>query len=1159
MHPFSENFLSSPVDGPKARESAVRRMLASIVSSSADAIISKTLTGIITSWNPAAERLFGYAAVEIIGQPITVIIPQDRMAEEKEILAKITLGEQIKDFETVRLRKDGTAVEVSVTISPLKDELGHVIGASKILRDISARKQAESAVRESGERIRMAAEATGVGFWDWHLPSNRVRWDAQLFRIYGVEPTADGFVEYRTWSEAVFPEDLLAQEEQLQKMMRELGRGSREFRIQRGGECRHIEAVETVRLDSAGQAEWVVGTNLDITERKQSEANFHTMVDAIPHLAWIAKADGWIHWYNRRWYEYTGTTPQEMEGWGWQSVHDPVTLPHVLERWQASIATGEAFDMVFPLRGGDGVFRPFLTRGMPLKDSRGHVLQWFGTNTDVSEQKKAEEEIRELNASLEMRVQERTAQLTEAHRIAHLGRWYLDLKTNAVTWSEELYRMLGLDPTLPPPPYLEHQRLFTLESWQQLSTALAQTVETGTPYELELEMIRPDGSRGWMLAHGEREFDATGKATEVRGVAQDITRQKEVEMALRDSERSFREISGQLAKVLDSSLDAICTFDAEGRFLQVSAACEKIWGYRPEELLGTPYIEKVLPDDQALTQEAAIAVMAGNATTAFENRYVRKDGTITHITWSAWWSEADQSMFCVARDNTQTFHARERIAEQVALLDQTHDAIVVRDMEGKVLFWSLGAERLYGWTKQEAIGQTVMNLMYSHELPLRKSAMDELVKEGRWSGELIHLAKDGKKLNVEVHWTLLRGDDGEPKSVVGINTDITEKKKIEAQFLRAQRMESIGTLASGIAHDLNNILAPILMSVEMLKSEVQSSQGLQMLKTLEVSAQRGADIVRQVLSFGRGVEGARIEVHPQHLLKDIEHILRDTFPKNIRFHLDVGEELWPILGDPTQLHQVLLNLCVNARDAMPQGGSLTISVKNYVVDEQYAAMNFQAKPGNYVVLSVTDTGTGIPPGILDKIYDPFFTTKEIGKGTGLGLSTVQAIVKSHDGFMNVYSEPDKGTTFRLHLSAKTGFTEEEEHLAHAPLPRGNGELVLVIDDELSILAITRQTLEAFGYRVIVANNGAEGIAFFAQRHQEIAVVVTDMMMPVMDGQATIYAMKKIKPGVKIIAASGLNSNGSTAKAASSGVTHFLTKPYTAQILLEELRAVLEET
>jgi PAS domain S-box-containing protein len=510
------------------------------------------------------------------------------------------------------------------------------------------------------------------------------------------------------------------------------------------------------------------------------------------------------------------------------------------------------------------------------------------------------------------------------------------------------------------------------------------------------------------------------------------------------------------------------------------------------------------------------------------------------------------------RDITARKQAERQIAAQAALLDKARDAILVRTLEGKVLFWNMGAERMYGWTAEEAMGQNAGERIYAKTSKFAE-ANRRAIEQGEWYGELEQVAKDGHELIVEARWTLIRDNKGRPESVLAINTDITERKKIEAQFLRAQRMESIGTLAGGIAHDLNNILAPIMMGVDILKTTVSAPSDRQILQTIETSAKRGASIVRQVLSFARGWEGERVEVQPRHLLNDLENIIKDTFPKNIKLQFLVPNDIATILGDPTQMHQILLNLAVNARDAMPRGGALGIGAENCVLDEKYAATNIQAKPGRYVKITVTDTGTGIPREIIDKIFEPFFTTKEMNKGTGLGLSTVISIVKSHAGVIDVDSEHGKGTSFHVYLPAMEVSPEARKYqTGRVSLPRGKGEIILVIDDEASILSITSQTLEAFGYRVLTSTDGAEAMSVYAQHRNEIAAVLTDMAMPVMDGPATIHALVRLNPRIKIVATSGLDANGGLTGTFGNGVRHFLTKPYTAGALLKIIRAILDE-
>jgi two-component system cell cycle sensor histidine kinase/response regulator CckA len=339
---------------------------------------------------------------------------------------------------------------------------------------------------------------------------------------------------------------------------------------------------------------------------------------------------------------------------------------------------------------------------------------------------------------------------------------------------------------------------------------------------------------------------------------------------------------------------------------------------------------------------------------------------------------------------------------------------------------------------------------------------------------------------------------------------------------------------------------------------VVEPEGTHLLDIIGMSAKRGADIVGQVLTFARGVDGERREVQVKILLHELESMIKETFPRDVRWELLVPADTWMILGDSTQLHQVFMNLCVNARDAMPSGGSLSIRVENVLLDEQYTAMNLQLKAGRYLKICVADTGTGIPAEIHDKIFDPFFTTKEVNRGTGLGLSTVQGIVKGHGGAINVYSEVGLGTTFTVYLPAMTTAKVERELPPNFPgLLRGRGETILLVDDEAAILTITGQTLLAFGYRVLTAEDGAQALAIYAEHRKEIALVLTDMMMPVMAGPATIHALRRMNPAVRIIAISGLNANDGMSLRAQVG-NDFLMKPYSADTLLKAVRAKLDE-
>jgi two-component system, cell cycle sensor histidine kinase and response regulator CckA len=503
--------------------------------------------------------------------------------------------------------------------------------------------------------------------------------------------------------------------------------------------------------------------------------------------------------------------------------------------------------------------------------------------------------------------------------------------------------------------------------------------------------------------------------------------------------------------------------------------------------------------------------------------------------------------------NEAALHQREQ--EFRTLTENAPDIIARFDQNLRHIYVNPAVEQAMGLSVQDFLGKT------NRDLGMPEAQVEQ------WEEALRKVLSTGEQTSIQFEFPTPSGIkhyqarcvpefalNGSVESVLSITRDITEQKQLESQLLRAQRLESLGTLASGIAHDLNNILTPILGTAQLLPLTLPplDEQNQNLLKLLNDSASRGASLVKQILFFAKGTEGKRITLQIAHLLRELRQLVNQTFPKSMDVQIFIPEELWLITGDATQLHQVLMNLCINARDAMPNGGVLSLSAENLWIDEQYAQMELEANVGPYLVLTISDTGTGIRPEILDRIFDPFFTTKEPGKGTGLGLSTAIGIIKSYGGFIKVSSEVGKGTQFKVFFPAAetTDLTPQQD----LQLSAGKGELILVVDDEPSILEISKEVLQIYNYRVLTASNGIDAIAQYAQHQDEISVVLIDMMMPEMGGEGAMRTLQLMNSQVKIIASSGIETNKGLAEAA--GAKAFLSKPYSMQDLLGTLHDVI---
>ncbi|HTG45414.1 MAG TPA: PAS domain S-box protein, partial [Verrucomicrobiae bacterium] len=1040
------------------------------------------------------------------------------------------------------VREIGQVLFDQATGLPLK-----IVGTA---HDITESKLVENALVEREERLRAALSASGSGTFRWDFKTNEVSWDDSLNTLFGLPPgetvrPAGSFVD------AVHPDDrpgVIEQRNQCEQVGADF---AMEFRILWPDGSEHwLDDRGKTSFDAAGKPIYMIGACVDITERKQaeellrlSEARFSSAFEDAPNGIALVSADGrWLK-TNRALCNFLGYSEEELVT---RSFLD-FTFPADIELSQENVRRALGGELrSFQIEKRYIHKRGHIITGLVnislVRDGQGHPSHFVSQIQDITERKLAETELRESN--------EKFHQLADNITDAF---WIRSPDFSAVQYvSPAFEKIWGRSvESLKANPHQWEEFIFEEDRGRVLNAFSALRGEAPS-LDIEYRIVRPDGELRWVRVRGFQIRNATDQLIRHLGVVTDITEWRQATDALRASEEEFRTLSEAMPQIIWVTRPDGSTGYLNQQWLDYS-------GLTLEESVGRGWLQSFHPDDQQPTIEAWLKAAAAAAIFTIEARIRRADGVYR------WWlcrsvplKDATGRVLKwigTSTDIDDLKQAQGRMGQQAALLDIAHDAILVKDLQDVIIYWNKGAERVYGWTAQEALGRVSTELL-GHDLLSFEAARRMLTATGEWQGEMAKRGKDGSKIVVDVRWTLVRNGRGEANSVLAINTDITGKKKLEEQFLRVQRMESIGTLASGIAHDLNNVLSPIMMSLEMLKDLAPGPEAQNLLTLLQSCAQRGANLIKQVLSFARGVQGRRVAVNVMHILNDIENIIRDTFPKNLIFEMDGPREIGAVIGDPTQLHQVFMNLCVNARDAMPMGGKLKVTIENVVVDEIYADMNLDSRPGRYTMVNVEDTGSGIPAAIKNKIFEPFFTTKEIGKGTGLGLSTTLAIIKSHNGFIDLSSEVGKGSQFRVYLPAAPAIQGETEELIRPELPQGQGELLLVVDDEESIRAVTHKTLELFNYRVVLASNGAEAIAAYARRGAEIALVLTDMAMPIMDGPATIVALRALNPDVKIIGCSGHVTGDGVAQALDAGVVIFLQKPYTAETLLNVLHGAL---
>ncbi len=913
----------------------------------------------------------------------------------------------------------------------------------------------------------------------------------------------------------------------------------------REGNSRWLRKTEVPIIEDAKLVR-VWGMTADITERKRAEEELRrektfteAVIDSLPDIFCVIKPTGqFLHW---------GRNPERILGYSngdTCSMESAVDIVAKEDRALAAVKIQEAFtvgssEVELRLLHKDGRQIPYLLRG--TRATIGNDTYLIAIGLDICERKRVEDALRASEA-----------QLREAEQIARLGHciWNVDMDT--AIWSEEMYRITGRDPILKPPRHAECQAIYTAESWTELELAVKHAVRTGEPYDLELEIVRPDGGLRWAHARGIAVSDESGRVIRLRCTLQDITDRKTAERALRESEARFRTL------IEDAPLAVGISRDAEG--LYANKAFLQMFGLQSvDEVFGHQLSERWAPECRFEIERRAHLRSAGHdASTTFEGIGIRKDGSRfnLHVDVTVVTLPDGPATLGFLRDISEQKRAQESLVRLRKAVDSSSEVIFMTDQNGLITFVNPEFTRLYGYEAEDVVGKENQRILMADEVDAAEYDGFSQAAQSRQSvdGEIINKTKNGQKVILQRSVNAIHDGNGETAGFISMQRDISARKRLEQQFLQAQKMEAVGHLAGGLAHDFNNILGIIIGYADLILLDPSLLEGPRSrLQEIKKAADRGAAVTRQLLAFSR-------KQLLQSKIMDLNEVVKDTVEmlgRLLREDIELETELAPDLGmihaDPTGIDQIILNLAVNARDAMPDGGKLTIESANVRFDAD--VLNPELPAGDYVLLAVSDTGIGMDSEIQRHIFEPFFTTKGREQGTGLGLSTVYGIVKQSSGHIRIYSEIGQGTTFKVYFPRVRDTSLPTS--AEPPVVRyGAGEAILLVEDDSRLRELNTELLQNLGYTVIPAADGNQAMEVAANRSGALNLLMTDVIMPGMNGQQLAERLVTANPGLKVLFVSGYTGAAIREKISASQAA-FLQKPFTRIALAQKLGELLD--
>lgn len=1009
----------------RKRAEAENSRLAVIVHSSDDAIYSTTREGIISTWNPGAERMYGYSAEEIKGKHFSVLIPPERRAGLGANLKRLYGGEVLVHYDRDHLRKDGVRLQVSSTLSPIRDIGGVVTGVSVISHDVTERKRAEKELALKTALLEAQSETTIDGILAVDTAGHILMANRQFARMWRI------------------PDNVL--DTKVDRSVLEL-------------------ALRQVKSPEAFQ------------ERVNYLYNYQT-----------------------------------------EESRDEIELKD-----------GRVFDRY----------------SSPLKDSAGKLLGRIWYFRDITERKRAEQALRRSAAIL-----------AAGERLTHTGSWSWNVLSGELYWSDETYRIFGFDPA-------KDKSSIRDTFLARIHPDDRKGVEEGltnpqTQSVKDYRIVLPDGSLRHIHDIAYPVTDSSGKAVERFGVACDITERKQAEVALRESEERFRQIAETIDEVFWMADPNIA------KMIYVSPAYERVWGRSCASLYENPrsFLESVHPDDR----ERVLAVLLAQRTgQAFDHEYriVVPGGEVRWV-WDRGFPVRNEAgevyrFVGVAADITERKRAEEERARLVTAIEQSDEAVLMTNPAGEIEYVNPAFTWITGYSREEALGQNPRILKSDRQSDLFYQEVWATILNGKtWKGELINRRKDGTHYTEQMAITPVRNARGEITHFIATKQDVTERRALEAQLQQTAKIEAVGRLAGGVAHDFNNLLTVINGYSEILQDILgPDHQAGAYLAEIKNAGDRAAALTRQLLAFSRRQVLAPQVLDLNSVISNVEKMLRRLIGEDVKLRTVHDPALGRVKADPGQIEQVIMNLAVNARDAMPSGGNLTIETANVELDETYARTHITVKPGPHVMLAVGDTGIGMAPETKARIFEPFFTTKEMGKGTGLGLATVYGIVKQSGGSIWVYSELGQGTVFKVYFPAAGEAPAERQAVKDTGSASGS-ETILVVEDEEGVRSLIRLALVSGGYKVLLTEDAEKALAMCASHEGPIHLLLTDVVMPKMSGPAVAEKVSALRPGMKVLFMSGYTDDAIVHHGVLTEGVPFIQKPFSPVSLRQKVREVLD--